>query len=88
MRPQLQHAVRPSVEILTVLQKGERTKPDGLIGALPIWSGRLMPEDPGCTQLPSLVEAAKKIGQKQQVESCLPRQTQCSWDVPVCVVWW
>jgi hypothetical protein len=41
---------------------GQLTKPDPSLGVLPLWCGRLLPEDPLVHRLPPLVEAASVFG--------------------------
>ena len=37
------------------------------LGAIPIWSGRVLPDEPGKTRLPAFVAAAHELGKQQQV---------------------
>jgi hypothetical protein len=57
---------------------GGLTKPDPNLGALPLWCGRLLPEDPLVHTLPLLVKAASMYGIQHERKVCfLCQPTLC-----------
>lgn len=44
--------------------QGEATKPVPDLGTIPVWSGRVMPDEALMRELPAVVGAARELGEK------------------------
>lgn len=64
--PALSHLLIPCLDFY---QDGQPSKPTRQLGAIPIWSGRVLPDEHSRNRLPDFVAAARELGHRMGVVS-------------------